>query len=107
MVRKKMTPEERAEARRLTHEKAMLICHRLNLPRILCECAFGESHPSSHRIVAGAVFMTIGVSIAKYGGHLIPIPGAEFIADWTGYLVHGAGSVPMIDIVLRKMRAET
>jgi len=105
-MRTEQKKARRAEARRKAHDKAMDICHRLNLPRILCECAFGESHPASHRIIAGSVFMTIGVSVAKFGGHLVPLPGAEFIADWTGYLIHGAGSVPMIDILLRRMRAQ-
>lgn len=101
MIRK-ITPE----ARKAVHAHALRVCHQLNLPRYLCECAFGEKHDTFHRVSAGGVIMVIGVSIAKFGGHILPWGGIEFFADCVGYLVHGAGAVPIVDILIRRARAE-
>jgi hypothetical protein len=104
MSRSEQQKALRAKARRIAHDKAMQICHRMNLPRYLCECAFGEKHDTFHRFGAGGAIMVIGVSIAKFGPHLLPFSGFEFIADCTGYLVHAAGTIPFVDALIRRSR---
>lgn len=92
----------RAQARKL----ALHACHKLNLPRYLCECAFGEAHDTLHRFGAGGTIMVIGVSIAKFGPHLMPWTGIDFFTDCAGYLVHAAGTIPFVDALIRRAREE-
>lgn len=68
---------------------------RLNLPKHIVKHCMGNKHTEVHHRVAGAFVMIIGVGIAQ-GGHVFDLHALRFIADITGYFVHGIGSIPFV-----------
>lgn len=70
----------------------------LDMPKALCNHLIGEHHTLAHRMIVGTCIMVIGVAVA-HTANALP-EGAGFIADLTGYLIHGIGSTPFVEAVL-------
>lgn len=70
----------------------------IDLPKALCNHLIGENHSLAHRLICGACLMVVGVAVAHTASALPE--GAGFIADLTGYLIHGIGSTPVIEAIM-------
>lgn len=78
----------------------------LNLPRWICHHMVGEQHTCKHRLAVGMVVIFAGVGIAFVGGHFHHnLPLALFL-DAVGYLVHGIGALPFVELVLAEKAVE-
>jgi hypothetical protein len=75
----------------------------INLPRAICDHAIGGHHSVPHRLVAGSIIMCVGVGTAKAAVlfHFFPI---HFGLDLVGYLIHGMGAVPFIELLVQDKR---
>lgn len=76
---------------------------RLTVLRLLRKV--GEHHTHSHRMIAGATVMTVGVTIAKVGAVLHPEIFCD-IADGVGYLIHGIGATPYVEVIVAMASVE-
>lgn len=65
----------------------------------MCNHLIGKKHPVSHRMTVGVVLITIGVIITKIA-LLFEGVYVHAIADGLGYLIHGIGSVPIIQYII-------
>ena len=81
--------------------KYNLLClvRRVNITRKRCNHLVGKEHSSFHRIAVGVVFMTLGVGIAKSFAHN-QYEVVEYLADITGYGLHGLGLTPIVERLL-------
>lgn len=71
--------------------------HRFNPISFACNHLVGKDHTHLHRIIVGIPVIVLGVAISKYGiGLSGPI---HIMLDGIGYLVHGIGAIPFIEIV--------
>lgn len=70
----------------------------LDLPKALCNHLIGEHHTLGHRMFVGSILMVVGVAVA-HTATVLPT-GAGFVADLTGYLIHGIGSTPVIEAIM-------
>ena len=74
----------------------MKFIHPLNIPHWVCHATIGREHKPHHRMIAGIVVMSIGVSIAKassyFDAHFM-----HYLLDGVGYGIHGIGLTPFIE----------
>jgi hypothetical protein len=77
------------------------VAARLNVTRPLCHALFGHNHKHCHRMAAGVVVMGIGVTVAKFAGH-VEYQAIAFIGDGVGYAIHGLGLTPFLEFLLEK-----
>lgn len=71
---------------------------KLNFSRNLCNHFIGENHTIAHRVGIGTIIMVFGVGFAKLT-LLVPNDFFHFIGDAIGFLIHGIGSVPYIELI--------
>lgn len=74
--------------------------------KIVCNHLIGDNHTKTHKLTIGAFIMIIGVTISK---SIIFLGEGSFIiiiVDGIGYLIHGIGAVPYVEIVLKLSRNE-
>ena len=65
---------------------------------IISDSLFGEKHTLTHRVVVGVVMMACGVQIASLTS-VVHIEIFRLGLDGVGYLIHGIGSVPLVDLI--------
>ena len=70
----------------------------LNVVHKACDVLIGRDHTMAHRIMGGGALMAVGVAISKI--HIDSLPGFHYFADGVGYMIHGLGAVPLIDLLL-------
>lgn len=70
----------------------------LDLPRALCNHLIGEHHTLGHRMFVGVIVMVCGVGVA-HTATVLP-EAAGFVADLTGYLIHGIGATPFVEAMM-------
>ena len=75
--------------------------HFVNIPRHICRALIGEHHTHGHRMVAGAVLMTLGVTVSHVAGGT-GILLVVYAGDLLGYAIHGIGVVPFLDFLLEE-----
>lgn len=80
-----------------------MVCHNVNVPRVLCDHMLNEGHTSRHRMAVGALVMVCGVMIAKCTSHAA-YEALEVSGDLLGYLIHGIGAVPFVDHLIQSVR---
>jgi hypothetical protein len=80
--------------------KILRVVRVADIPKKVCNNLIGEHHTSIHRMTAGAVIMVVGVTIAKLEPsgmfHIL-----HYTCDIVGYALHGLGTVPFIDALLK------
>jgi len=59
---------------------------------------FGENHSLTHRCIVGVGIMIVGVNIA-HTAEFITIAFIKLSLDGVGYLIHGIGAVPFVDLL--------
>jgi hypothetical protein len=65
-----------------------------NPVKIVSEHLFNDDkYTPIHRIACGVCFIVIGVEIAQVSAGTI----YHFVGDATGYLIHGIGSLPILE----------
>ncbi len=69
---------------------------------IMCDHLFGEDHTDAHKIFCGVLVIILGVYISKvgHGEHTV----VQVICDGGGYLIHGLGSFPIIDLIMKSKK---
>ena len=75
------------------------IKHLISYPvRAICENIVGDNHHIVHRLIVGIILMILGVNIADakelFHSHVI-----QLSLDGTGYLLHGIGAAPVLDLL--------
>ncbi len=65
--------------------------------RFITTGIFGENHTLTHRIIVGSGVMVVGVNIAHVSS-MVHIEVIQLSLDGVGYLVHGIGAVPFVDL---------
>jgi hypothetical protein len=80
---------------RLQHFNPISLC---------CNHLVGKNHTHSHRMVVGTGIILLGVLISKSG---IGLSGPIHLAlDGIGYLVHGVGAIPYLEIIEKWSRKD-
>ena len=69
----------------------------------ICNHLFGERHTHVHRISIGVAVIFFGVYVSKLCAWN---PLLHFLCDAVGYLIHGAGAVPVLDYAICVTRQE-
>lgn len=59
---------------------------------------FGENHSLTHRCIVGIGIMIVGVNIA-HAAEMVTIAFIKLSLDGVGYLIHGIGAVPFVDLL--------
>lgn len=59
---------------------------------------FGENHSLTHRCLVGAGIMVVGVNMA-HASEFVTIGFIKLGLDGIGYLIHGIGAVPFVDLI--------
>ena len=66
--------------------------------RLISTGLFGEHHTLTHRCLVGAGVMVVGVNMA-HASEFFAIGVIKLTVDGIGYLIHGIGAVPFIDLI--------
>lgn len=92
-----MSSSKKPKGQRIKSSKSIL--DSVNLPKYVCHRLVGEDHPKSHRMIAGALVMAVGVIVAKT---MAPIHFFQLhiLGDIIGYGIHALGAVPFIDHII-------
>lgn len=77
----------------------------IDLTQRLANHLVGRHHTHWHRKTIGAVFILIGVVIAK-SAHYFPHFLANIILDGVGYGLHGLGLIPFISAIEERKNTE-
>ncbi len=72
------------------------IIYIINVPLHISNHLFGVEHTETHRICVGIVVMCCGYFISK-------IDLFHYFFEITGYFIHGAGSLPAVDYIQKKV----
>lgn len=59
---------------------------------------FGETHSLTHRCIVGVGIMIVGVNVA-HAAEMVTIAFIKLSLDGVGYLIHGIGAVPFVDLL--------
>lgn len=59
---------------------------------------FGENHSLTHRCLVGCGIMVVGVNLA-HASEFVTIGFIKLSLDGVGYLIHGIGAVPFVDLL--------
>lgn len=70
----------------------------LNVPKHICTHIVGENHSQIHRLFVGVIVIVIGVGIANIHIGVIVV---DMTAEGIGYVIHGIGSIPIVEGILR------
>lgn len=70
----------------------------VDIPKNLCNHVIGDNHTHKHRLICGTIIIMIGVGIVK-GAMFFEGVAVHFIAESVGFLIHGIGSIPYIELI--------
>jgi len=79
-------------------KRVKTVIHLVNLPRIICNHLVSKEHNTSHRLCVGSMFVVIGVGLAQVEFS----PVVHFFSEAVGYMIHGLGAVPFIDLLIKE-----
>lgn len=72
--------------------------------KYICENLIGENHTKTHHMIAGGMIAIFGVGIVKVS-MWVPFEPVHFAGELIGYVIHGIGSIPFVDHIVKEMNA--
>lgn len=69
--------------------------------KAICNHLIGENHTKNHKLTIGAFIMIIGVIVSKIAFMFGNTHILVFLTDTFGYLIHGVGAMPYIELILK------
>lgn len=76
------------------------LLEKLNVSKVICNHIVGENHSDGHRICCGILVVFFGVWFSKLGVNMNW--AIHYLTDASGYLIHGIGSIPILDYLSKK-----